>query len=264
MNKKSVLITICLVLIMSFCYVSTFITTEVVDYRSIATKSKGDSSFTAIFVIALFAMVIGYFVFLKLTINKSIKKDVSKEILRRQNQKEQKEYAELLALYGYSKEDMIDATFDAYSRVESAYSDLAIDKVKKLLFPELYSTYRKQQRSIRLRKLKNIITDIRFRSGKILSATETEGYLIVNIQLNITKRDYLVNTKDKSIISGYTNKLRNFSYVLSVTVDKKAKVTNCPKCSGKLDVKSINKCRYCGTKITRNNTVTIARIGFIK
>ena len=177
------------------------------------------------------------------------------------------EELKVLKSYGFTNETVLDAAYKAYVNIQYAWSNLDIDKARKLLSDELYNTYKSQLNVLRAKKQKNVMSDFDYVGGGITSIKEEKDTLTISLELSVTCKDYLINTENNMTVRGNAYKTNHYTYSLTfvVTKGKNAGVVECPNCSAKLKEGSSVKCEYCGSTITRKaSTLTLTRKEMIR
>jgi hypothetical protein len=177
------------------------------------------------------------------------------------------EELEVLKSYGFTNETVLDAAYKAYVNIQYAWSNLDIDKARKLLSDELYNTYKSQLNVLRAKKQKNVMSDFDYVGGGITSIKEDGNTLTISLELSVTCKDYLINTENNMTVRGNAYKTNHYTYSLTFVVakGKNAGVVNCPNCNAKLGEGTSVKCEYCGSTITRKaSTLTLTRKEMIR
>ncbi len=177
------------------------------------------------------------------------------------------EDAKILQDYGFTYESIMDAAYKSYVNIQYAWSNLDIDKVKKVLSDELYNTYKSQLNVLRAKKQKNVMNSFNYVGGEITSVIKNDDTLTIKLTLSVTCKDYLISTDNNMTVRGDANKINHYTYSLTfvVTKGKNAGVVNCPNCSAKLGEGASVKCEYCGSSITRKaSTLTLTRKEMIR
>ena len=177
------------------------------------------------------------------------------------------EETKVLKSYGYTNESVLDAAYKAYVNIQYAWSNLDIDKVRKLLSDELYNTYKSQLNVLRAKKQKNVMSDFSYVGGGITSIEEKDDNLTISLELSVNCKDYLINSENNMTVRGSAYKINHYTYCLTfiVTKGKNAGVTNCSNCNAQLKEGTSVKCEYCGSTITRKaSTLTLTRKEMIR
>ena len=168
-----------------------------------------------------------------------------------------KNFSEDLAKYGLSTNVVVQQAYAAYKRIQIAWMNGDVDVVRDVLSDEIYNMYKTQLITLKAKNQKNMMEYITFKGGFVKDVIEENDDVAIVVNLKVSCKDYLIDTKTEQVVRGDKNHLWNYNYDLTFTFNKNdAKViTNCPNCNAKLPIegKSI-KCEYCGNTIKREST----------
>jgi DNA-directed RNA polymerase subunit RPC12/RpoP len=179
-----------------------------------------------------------------------------KELQKMSNQPLTDEEIALLAKYGCEKEKLLKDCYDVYVKIQEAWASNDIDEAKDVLSNDLYNTYKGEINVMKMRKQRNAMSDFHYCSGAIKSLIEDKGdTLNIKVFLNVTCKDYLINTLTNAVIRGNSSKINNYYYEMQFILSKSDDVLkNCPNCNAKIDEGSPSvTCEYCGSSIVKKS-----------
>ncbi len=144
---------------------------------------------------------------------------------------------------------------EIFINVQNAWMDLDEKALRKLVDNELYNSYSMNLETLRVKGQKNIMSDYDIKSLKFCGYNKQEKYTIVDTQLIISFKDYIIDSKGK-VIRGKKNRTYLMKYELQfIKYDINDK---CPNCGCEVD-NSTGKCLSCHTEITRVNNVWLLK-----
>ena len=150
-----------------------------------------------LYICILVIYIISFIIIIKIVLKKNLKKEIAKvkEIDKNFDEEE------------FSKE-----AFEIYKEVQLAWCDFDINKVRNLISEELYNKYVKKLEELKAENQKNIMTDIEYKSNKIIYIKLEENLEVV-CELNVDCYDYIIDDKEK-VIKGKKDKKINYTYKL--------------------------------------------------
>lgn len=156
---------------------------------------------------------------------------------------------EKLKTFGIDKEELIDEFYNKYVDVQDAWMNFDYDKMKMLVTDELFNTYSSQLKVLKLKKQKNIMSNIEFVSGRITDVKDTNGIRSVSVIMKVNQFDYVVDEENK-VIRGDDNHKLSVTYKLTFvsSVDNE-EIVVCPNCGAKNKIVVGGNCEYCQSKI---------------
>lgn len=143
-------------------------------------------------------------------------------------------------------------TFNIYKEVQLAWMDNDIERVRSILSDEMFNTYRMQLETLRVKNQKNIMEDITLKNVYITNIIKENNKEIIDVIMNVTCKDYLIDITTKKVLRGNKDKVWNYEYKLSYMRTIVFKNTDtCPNCGAPLNYGQSVKCEHCGTIINR-------------
>ena len=113
-------------------------------------------------------------------------------------------------------------TFDIYKKIQLAWMNFELDKVKNLVSKDIFTKYEKQLEKLKKDNQKNIMDKIEFKENKIIDIKLENNIEIIECNMNVTCYDYIINNEEK-VIKGKKDKNRNYLYKLVFHKDLKTK-----------------------------------------
>lgn len=203
-------------------------------------------------IIIIFAMIIAFAIILSARKAKPV--DISKVPLQKGTIKEGLSYDEIKAIDpSLDKELLKEQAFNIYKDVQIAWMNFDYDTLRKNLTDEIYNMYVSQLKTLKLKNQQNIMKDIKLKDCQITSIDITNGKEEIQIYLNVTQYDYVVD-KDKKVVRGTDKYKNNVEYKITLIRNmENKKIEKCPNCNAPIDIVSGGVCPYCDSTIINNN-----------
>lgn len=158
---------------------------------------------------------------------------------------------EQLEKYGLDKNQVIDKAYKIYEDVQISWMNDTLEDVKNVISNELYNQYDNQLQTLRVKNEQNVMNDIKYVDGYILSLKNTKDALYIKIIMAVTCKDYIINKDSGKVLRGSSNNIRNYRYQLTYRLPN-VKVDKCPECGAPIEATGDKvKCQYCGSDIVR-------------
>ena len=142
--------------------------------------------------------------------------------------------------------------FQIYYDVQIAWMDNDIERVRSILSDEMFNTYKMQLETLKVKNQKNMMEDINLVNVYITNIRKENNKEVIDVIMNVTCRDYLIDINTSSVLRGNRNKVWHYEYKLSyMRTEKENKIKYCPNCGAELNKGSSVKCSYCGAIINR-------------
>ena len=169
-----------------------------------------------------------------------------------------------LEKYNINKEELQKEVYDIYIRVQEAWSNFELEKVKDVISDEIYNMYDSQLSTMKIKNEQNVMSDFKFLKCTVIRVQDDENTLtrIIDVELEVLCKDYIINTKNNKVVRGNKNYINTYVYKLSFKKSKENSIDTCPSCSAKItESGNTVRCPYCGTTINResNNLVLISK-----
>ena len=151
-----------------------------------------------------------------------------------------------------SRSELEKTLYNIFVDIQMAWMKFDYEALSKLCTNELYNSYKADLEVLKLKNGQNIMSDFNLQTIIINSVKKNDDTLIVKAYLNVSFKDYVINTNTNEVIRGQINQPLNNKYHLEFT--KKIKpLSNCPSCGSKLENIKDNKCPHCKAIIINNN-----------
>ena len=144
-----------------------------------------------------------------------------------------------------------DKVFNIYNDVQIAWMNYDIDSIKNLLSDEMYNMYKMQIETLKIKGERNIMKNIKYINSYITSIENVNDITTINVILQVTCYDYIIDNKQKVIRGSKFTKL-HYTYFLKFTKKNIEKhIDICPNCGAKINDNS-SRCEYCNSVIVDN------------
>ena len=150
--------------------------------------------------------------------------------------------------------------FNIYSKIQYAWMNFDEDTIRKYTTDEMYNMYLMQMDTLKIKNQKNIMCDINYLGSYVENRYEENGVETINIILEISCRDFIIETTTNKIVRGNTD-IKRYTYELTFvkTVDNKD-IDTCPRCSAPVEGNNSGVCEYCKSTLVSNNyTLTLSK-----
>ena len=142
--------------------------------------------------------------------------------------------------------------FDIYNKVCIAWSNNDIEPIRGLLSDEMYNMYRTQIMTMTTKNERNVMEDISLVNSYISSINKGTDYIEIYSVLEVTCKDYMINTSNNNVTRGNKNIVNDYIYEITLRCDLiDNKNDSCPNCGAKLDDKNVTNCPYCRSLIVK-------------
>ncbi len=136
---------------------------------------------------------------------------------------------------------------EVFINVQDAWMNIDYEMLRQLVDNELYNSYSMNLNVLETKGQKNIMSDYNIKSLLFCDYQKRDEYTLVSVQLNISFKDYVVDSKNK-VIRGKKNRTYLMCYELQfIKYDLDAR---CPRCGGEIDY-NLGRCLSCRTQINR-------------
>lgn len=155
----------------------------------------------------------------------------------------------------FNKDKFLSEAFEIYKGVQIAWSNFDYDTLRKLTTDEMYNMYKMQLDTLSIKNEKNIMKDFNKSFIGITDISEVNGVLTVKVRLNVSQKDYVVNSTTNQVTRGNANMSFNVAYDLTfVNNVNKEVLKNCPNCGAPISNIGSQKCEYCNADLVGNST----------
>lgn len=146
-----------------------------------------------------------------------------------------------------------DMAFKKFVEIQEAWMDFDYERLRELCTDELYNSYISQLEVLKLKNGQNIMSDFRLIDLKIYEVLENSGIVTVNVYMQVSFYDYVIDMKTKAVTRGTkSNKICN-EYVMTFvrSKDEIKKDISCPNCGAPITHNTSGECEYCGSTIVK-------------
>lgn len=158
-------------------------------------------------------------------------------------------------LPGFDVNKFLSNGFNIYMRIEEAWMNFELDKVRDIITDEMFNMYESQLTSMEMKGEQNIMKDFKLLNSAITNASVQNDMLQVTTRYVIEFYDYIIKKDTKQVVRGNSNRKIRMIYEMTF-VEKlgKTKLDKCPNCGAPIKVNSAGICEYCNSKIVDDNT----------
>ena len=154
----------------------------------------------------------------------------------------------------FNRNAFLDDVYNKFIEVQNAWTNFDYDKLRDLLSDELYNTYKMQLTSLKAKKQKNIMSDFEKVVCDITNVSAQNDVVTLNVVLEVSFFDYVVNNKDEVQRGSKDYKLLMTYDLTFVSTINKKKDNKCPSCGAELDETGVSDiCPYCKSTIIKNS-----------
>lgn len=150
-------------------------------------------------------------------------------------------------------EALTQQVFNMFVDEQMAWMNFDYEGLRKLLSDELYNNYKMQLETMEIGMEKNIMDDIVFVDGGIISIKKTDLTEEVQVKMHVRMRDYIINTADGKPKHGDPNKVMDNNYIITLERSRRKEIQFCPNCGGELTSKASQKCKYCDAVLVKGS-----------
>ena len=150
-------------------------------------------------------------------------------------------------------EALTQQVFNMFVDEQMAWMNFDYEGLRKLLSDELYNNYKMQLETMEIGMEKNIMDDIVFVDGGIISINKTDLTEEVQVKMHVRMRDYIINTADGKPKHGDPNKVMDNNYIITLERSRRNEIQFCPNCGGELTSKASQKCKYCDAVLVKGS-----------
>ncbi len=159
-------------------------------------------------VISIAKLIIDKFRPRRKTAHEKMSKNIKKEDIERLNK------------YGLTVDTVCSSAWTLYTAVQKELSNNNIEEVKDYLSNSLYTEYKKNIDELSKMNQQHITSDLFYEDDVIVGFKEDGDDLCVLMLFRYNCHDYIINTADNSLVTGYKNKMYECSYWIDVRVSK--------------------------------------------
>lgn len=144
--------------------------------------------------------------------------------------------------------------FNIYRDIQTAWMNFDTKTIRKLTTDEIYNMYSSQLETLKLKKQKNIITDITLDEVKIIDIKEQNNIITTSVYLRVKCYDYVIKEVTNEVVRGRDKDKIVIEYVLSFVKSaiNNNKEEKCPNCGAKIEINSSNTCPYCDSVLVKD------------
>ena len=150
-----------------------------------------------------------------------------------------------------SKDELKNKISKQFIDIQESWMNFDYENLRKLCTDELYNQYKTLLETSKLKNEQNIMSDFLVKEISIYDVKQINDIIKINVYLDIKFKDYVISTKNNKVVRGSKNIFFNNSYELEFVKSINNKITKCPSCGAKVNVKSSEVCEYCHNTIVQ-------------
>ncbi len=159
----------------------------------------------------------------------------------------------------FNQEEFLAWSKDLFVKLQNQWMAREWEEIRHFETNELFEQHKNQIQGYIDKKQINMLERISVNYAKLYDFKQVGDKDILDIELNSSMIDYIIDEETKKVLMGDTITRRTRSYKLTFirktgikTKPGEAKVntTNCPNCGAPTQITSSGKCKYCGSVIT--------------
>lgn len=144
--------------------------------------------------------------------------------------------------------------FNIYKDLQTAWMNFDTDTIRKLTTDEIYNMYSTQLGTLKLKKQKNIMTDITLEEAKIIDISKTNKVITTTVYMRVKCYDYVIKETTGETVRGKNNQKVIIEYILSFvkSSENNKSEEKCPNCGAPVDIKTSATCPYCDSTLVKD------------
>lgn len=155
--------------------------------------------------------------------------------------------------------DLKTMAFNTYRDLQTAWMNFDTDTIRKLTTDEIYNMYSSQLETLKLKKQKNMMTDITLEDAKIIDIKKENNVITLSVYLRVKCYDYVIKEATGETVRGKDEQKINIEYVLSfvksaTNINKEEK---CPNCGAPVEINSSATCPYCNSTLVKESSTFV-------
>lgn len=169
---------------------------------------------------------------------------------------------ELLDVNNYNEEKRLEIeAFNIYKQIQYAWMNFDEETIRKLTTDEMYNMYLMQLDTLKVKNQRNLMYDIKYVGSSIKERFEENGQQTIIINMQVSCYDFIINTKNNTVVRGSSSKLHIYNYELTfVKTSDNKNLDICPRCGAPVEGNNSGVCEYCkSTLISSNYTLVMSK-----
>lgn len=147
------------------------------------------------------------------------------------------------------EKELLEVLYPQFIKVQNALMNYDYNTLKETCTEDLYNKLKTDFDILKQKKYKNIMKDYTLNSYYITDIYAMDNIIVIEMYLDVTYKDYVVNLESNKITRGSTNTRVNNKYDLSFVINRNLIEKTCPNCGRMLKE---NTCEYCKVKVDAN------------
>jgi len=145
--------------------------------------------------------------------------------------------------------------FNIYRDIQTAWMNFDTDTIRKLTTDELYNMYSSQLETLKLKKQKNIMSDIYLEEVKVINVKKVGNVITVDTYMRVKCYDYVIKESTGETVRGKDNQKIIIEYIISFVKSSvnDNKEEKCPNCGAPVEINSSSTCPYCESTLVRDS-----------
>ena len=150
----------------------------------------------------------------------------------------------------YTQSKLLEELYKVFVDVQKAWMNFDYNKLKELCSDELFESYKSDLEVLKQKNGQNIMDNFKLYNSSIDDIKYENDKIYVDMILNVSFIDYVIDTNTKDVIRGNKDRHVNNTYHLVFACNCSNK-SICPNCGAKING---SDCEYCHTHINELNS----------
>lgn len=152
----------------------------------------------------------------------------------------------------FTEEEFKNKTYEIYTNIQTAWMNFDNDTIQKLVTDELYSMYKSQLTTLKVKKQTNIMKNFSLLDFKIVGMDINNKTISLSVNMKVECYDYIIDSTNKTVRGNDKHKV-TYNYFMTFNKGISNKSNKCPNCNAPLDNVNSSKCPYCDSNIINEN-----------
>lgn len=155
-------------------------------------------------------------------------------------------------LPNFNEEEFKNKTYEIYTNIQTAWMNFDNDTIQKLVTDELYSMYKSQLTTLKVKKQTNIMKNFSLLDFKIVDMDINNKTISLSVNMKVECYDYIIDSTNKTVRGNDKHKV-TYNYFMTFNKGISNNSNKCPNCNAPLDNVNSSKCPYCDSNIINEN-----------
>ena len=146
--------------------------------------------------------------------------------------------------------------FNIYRDIQTAWMNFDTDTIRMLTTDEIYNMYCSQLETLKLKKQKNIMSDISLEEVKVINVKKAGNVITIDTYIRVKCYDYVIKESTGETVRGKDNQKIIIEYVISFVKSSinDNKEEKCPNCGAPVEMNGSSTCPYCDSTLVKDSS----------